>query len=107
MGHNLWNFRDRTPPLFNVPPENRHGYRICKLNYSALFIYIYILFSQDNKEDLLSIAQFVINNRVAIFTAVEIWCLTLYLFHRLGKLTLIIPCYFCDNSVNLGYKKAL
>ena len=38
---------------------------------------------------------------------VEIWCLTLYLFHRLGKLTLIVPCYFGHSFVNLRYKIAL
>ena len=38
---------------------------------------------------------------------VEIWCLTLYLFRRLGELTLIVPCYFGHSSVNLGYKIAL
>ena len=40
-------------------------------------------------------------------TIVEIWCLTLYLFRRLGELTLIVPCYFGHSSVNLGYKIAL
>ena len=38
---------------------------------------------------------------------VEIWCLTLYLFRRLGELTLIVPCYFGHSSVNLEYKIAL
>ena len=38
---------------------------------------------------------------------VEIWCQTLYLFHRLGELTLIVPCYFGHSSVNLRYKIAL
>ena len=38
---------------------------------------------------------------------VEIWCLTLYLFRRLGELTLIVPCYFGHSSVNLGHKIAL
>ena len=38
---------------------------------------------------------------------VKIWCLTLYLFRRLGELTLIVPCYFGHNSVNLGYKITL
>ena len=38
---------------------------------------------------------------------VEIWCLTLYLFRRLGELTLIVPCYFGHSSVNLRYKMAL
>ena len=41
------------------------------------------------------------------YKGVEIWCLTLYLFHRLGKLTLIVPCYFGHSSVNLGYKITL
>ena len=38
---------------------------------------------------------------------VEIWCLTLYLFRRLGELTLIVLYYFGHSSVNLGYKIAL
>ena len=38
---------------------------------------------------------------------VEIWCLTLYLFRRLGELTLIVPCYFGHSSVNLEYKITL
>ena len=38
---------------------------------------------------------------------VEIWCLTLYLFHRSGKLTLIVPCYFGHSSANMRYKIAL
>ena len=37
----------------------------------------------------------------------EIWCLTLCLFRRLGELTMIVPCYFSHSSVNLGYKIAL
>ena len=37
---------------------------------------------------------------------VEIWCLTLYLFHRLGEFTLIVLCYFGHSSVNLRYKIA-
>ena len=42
-----------------------------------------------------------------VLSIVEIWCLTLYLFRRLGELTLIVPCYFGHSSVNLGYKIAL
>ena len=38
---------------------------------------------------------------------VEIWCLILYLFHRLGKFTLIVPCYFGYNFINLRYKITL
>ena len=45
--------------------------------------------------------------KMAHFVPVEIWCLILYLFHRLGELTLIVPCYFGHSSVNLGYKIAL
>ena len=35
---------------------------------------------------------------------VEIWCLTVYLFRRLGELTLIAPCCFGYSSVNLRSK---
>ena len=42
-----------------------------------------------------------------LFIIVEMGCLTLYLFRRLGELTLIVPCYFGYSSVNLGYKIAL
>ena len=38
---------------------------------------------------------------------VEIWCLTLYLFHRLGKLTLIVPYYSGHSSANIRYKITL
>ena len=37
---------------------------------------------------------------------VEIWCLTFYLFRRLGELTLIVLCDFGHSFVNLGYKIA-
>ena len=38
---------------------------------------------------------------------VEIWCLILYLFHRLGKFTLIVLCYFGYSFANIRYKIAL
>ena len=57
--------------------------------------------------NLLSLLCFFLLIKPCKRRGVEIWCLTLYLFYRLGELTLIVPCYFGYSFVNLGYKIAL
>ena len=40
------------------------------------YLHAYTTFSHDNEEDLLSIAQLVINNRVVIFTGINLFFIT-------------------------------
>ena len=66
---------------------------------SKMAYFIPLRFGQ-GETDIIIVVKF-------LFDYVEIWCQTLYLFHRLEELTLIVPCYFGHSSVNLRYKIAL
>ena len=66
------------------------------LNYFKLLILYFI--------NLLFLLCFFLLIKLCKRRGIEIWCLTLYLFHRLRKLTLIVPCYFGYSFVNLRYK---
>ena len=57
--------------------------------------------------NLLSLLYFFLFIKLYKRRGVEIWCVTLYLFRRLGELTLIVPCYFDHSFVNLRYKITL
>ena len=69
------------------------------INYSKLPILYFI--------NLLSLSCFFLLIKPYKKRGIKIWCLTLYLFHRLRKLTLIVPYYFGHSSVNLRYKITL
>ena len=69
------------------------------LNYFKLLILYFI--------NLLSLLYFFLLIKPYKKRGIKIWYLTLYLFHRLKELTLIVLYYFGHNSVNLGYKIAL
>ena len=68
------------------------------LSYFKLLILYFI--------NLLSLSCFFLLIKPCKKRGIEIWCLTLYLFHRLRELTLIVLYYFGHSSVNLGYKIA-
>ena len=43
MGHYLRNFKDRTPPLLNIPTGNGQGYGIREQGYLTLFTRIHYI----------------------------------------------------------------